>query len=236
MRAALSQRAAILRRVFPAACCAALAAIAACDQSRTVGSRWVRSQQIRAATGGTIAVPPGSGEPLAGASLTLDANAIAADALVTLEESAAPLGNNPRAAGPAASWGPAGLALIRPAAMALPFSLGAGQGAADLVVYAAAPGGAVSRIDHAHLTVDAAAQVVRFPVERLGVFQAAALVRCGVAQACEEDEICQSGECHAPDAGPPCSTVGCPCDSQANCALPLVCREDLCREPLHDGG
>ena len=230
-------RRAELRRLLPAACLAAIAAVQACDQSRTVGSRWVASQQISAAAGGTIAVPQGSGDPLSGAALTLDPNAIAADAFITLEETAAPLGTIPRGAGPAASWGPAGLTLQHPAVMTLPYALGTGQSAADLVVFETAAGGQISRIEHARLTVDTANGLVRFPVEHLGAFQAAALVRCATATECGGDLICRSGECHTADAGPTtCSTIGCICNLQISCLTPLVCREGLCREPLHDGG
>lgn len=224
------------RRLLPAVLLAALAAAHACDQSRTVGSRWVRSQQIHGADGGTIAVPLGAGETLGGAQLILDPNAVQGDVLVTLEEAGAPLGTNPRGAGPVASWGPA-VALLHPAQMTLPFVLGAGQSAADLIIYSASAGGQVTRVDHSRLAIDAANGLVTFPAEHLGSFQAAAVVRCTSSPECGEDLICRNSECQKPDAGPvTCSTVGCICSLQVTCLLPLICREGTCHDAPHDGG
>ena len=216
--------------------CLALGSGAGCDQSRTVGSRWIRSQTLRASTGGTVEVPAASGEPLSGASLRVDPGGLHADTLVTLEQGAAPITAALHSAGPVAVWGPTSLALAKEGQMTLPFVLATGQSAADLVVAFAGADGALQKIDHAKLGIDAARGLVRFAVERLGAYQALAMVRCQTDPDCGAGRECDNGECRAPDAGTPCNTLGCLCTLSIQCLAPLVCRESECREELHDGG
>ena len=176
---------------------ALLAALtAACDQSRTIGSRWVRDQQVRAAAGAAIEVTAAEDPTLAGAALKLEPGALIADTDITVEVGPT-LPGEPRAAGPAVLWGPAGLKLAHPALMSLPVVLVAGQLPDDLIVITQDPLGRLARIDHGSLSLDAANRRVTFLVEHLGLFQPAAIVRCHEDAECGPHESCTSGECHA---------------------------------------
>jgi hypothetical protein len=213
------------------------ATLVACDQSRSVGSRWLRAEQLSAVNGGTIGVAPGSGEPLAGAQLQLDPGALAADAVITLEPGAGPLAAEPPAAGPVAVWGPRDLALALPARLALPYALGPQQSEADLIVVTIDPQGRVTKIPHSALGIDTAAGVVIFAADHLGQFQAAAVLRCDLPSDCPADQVCRNHECHPPDAPPPCNTEGCPCPPPPLlCAPGLDCHEGFCRVEDRDGG
>jgi len=210
----------------------ALAATAACDQTRTLGSRWVRSQALQAAKGGVIEVPASSGDPLAGAALRIEPGALPTDTTITLEQGAGPLSMQLPAAGPVAAWGPADLRLAKPARMSLPFKLAAGQTTADLVVLSRDASGDLTKIDRSQLSFEAAGSAVQFPVEHLGQFQAAAQVGCSSDAQCAAGQLCKDGVCRAPA----CQSEGCPCTLNAHCLAPLVCHEARCKDEHPDGG
>ncbi len=217
-----------MRKARAAACVVALAV--ACDQSVTIGSRWVRQQQVTALHGGTVAVTPADSAVLAGASLRLLPGDLPADTLITLE-GATSLSGEPRAAGPALAWGPASTLLVRPVLMTLPYSLSAAQSAADLIVFSPDTTGHVLRIEHGALAVDELHHLVSFEVPRLGLFQAAAVARCKQVGDCgDTGELCVSDECRVP-----CAALGCACSDLIGCATGLVCHGDICR-PQSDGG
>jgi hypothetical protein len=213
---------------------ALLSASAACDQARTIGSRWISDRYVLAAQGAVIELGAADSPELAGAALRLQPGDLAADTSITVEAGTTLLPGEPRPAGPAVLWGPAGLSLARSASMSLPVKLSAGQSLSDLVVVAEGDVGHLSKIDHSQLSIDASGAVVTFFVPRLGTFQAAAVVRCASDHtACPSDEVCRpSGECGPPGPPPPCTTEGCPCP----CTLPLVCQHDVCKLVKADGG
>jgi hypothetical protein len=194
--------------------CAALALMAlaaGCDQTRALGSRYLLQQPVLASEGATIAVAA-DGSDLAGASLTIAPGDLTADATITLEPAAALGDATPPAAGPLSLWGPAVLELARPVELAVPYQLGPGQAAADLVVLVVEPSGRITQVPHAELAVDEAASVVRLRIARLGGFQAAAVIRCVETADCPADQTCRARECHTgadeadaghPDAGDP---------------------------------
>ena len=214
-----------------AALAVVLLASAACDQSRTVGSRWVSDRVVLAAQGAVIQVTAADSADLAGAALRLEPGSLVADTFITVEAAADLLPGEPHPAGPAVLWGPAALSLAHSASMSLPVKLGPGQSLADLVVIAADGQGHLGKLEHAQLAVDSGGALVTFSVPRLGTYQAAAVVRCGADHAtCPSGEQCHpGGECGPP---PPCTTDGCPCP----CAAPLVCRDNACRPDTPDGG
>jgi hypothetical protein len=171
---------------------------AGCDQSASLGSRWVRSQAVQASVGGIIEI--GADDPaLAGAALRLMPGDLTADALITVEPGAALL-VEPRAAGPAVVWGPAGLPLARPALMTLPVALGPGQSAADLIIVTVDPLGHFQKLDHPGLALSSDATRVQFYVPHLGLYWPAAIVRCHEDADCGPGEKCSlTGECQPED-------------------------------------
>lgn len=180
---------------------ALLCALAACDQSQVVGSRWLKEQLIPAAQGGTVTVAAAESAALAGASLRVAAGDLAADAILVLEASAAPLAGAERQAGPAALWGPAALTFARPVELVLPFTLAAGQSAADLAVAWVDGAGVLRRVERAELVVDEARGLVALHASGLGAFQAQAIHRCSAAVSCPTGLVCGGGgECRTPDA------------------------------------
>jgi Cys-rich repeat protein len=207
-----------------------LAATAACDQTRTLGSRWVKSQALQAAKGGTIEVPGSSRDPLAGSALRIEPGALPADTTITLEQGTGPLSTQLPAAGPVAAWGPADVRLAKPARMSLPFKLAAGQTTADLVVLSRDANGNLVQIDRAALSLEASGSSVQFSVDHLGQFQAAAQVGCTSDSQCAAGQVCKEGVCRA------CQTEGCACTLDADCLAPLVCHEGSCKDEGRDGG
>lgn len=183
-----------------AATLALLSALAACEQSQLVGSRWLKEQLVPAGQGGTVTVGASESAALAGASLRIAVGDLAADATVVLEGSTAPLAGADRQAGPAALWGPAALTFARPVELVLPFALGAGQTAGDLGVAWVDGAGTLRRIEHAELVVDEARGLVALHASGLGAFQAQAIRRCSAAVPCPTGLVCGDGECRVPGA------------------------------------
>jgi hypothetical protein len=180
------------RSLRPAAVLLALGAVAAvaCNQSALLGVGQ-RQVQVSAASGGTIAAAADDAPELAGFSLVLHPGDLPYDTPVTLRLGSA--GEELGSAGPSVQLGPAGLQLLQPAELALPYSLGPGQFEAELFLELEDGTGPAQRIEHPLLVFDSAPPRVRCPLPRLGEVHALAPVHC------DEDAQCGSaGYCHEP--------------------------------------
>jgi len=169
---------------------ALLLLLAACNQSAELGTLHAAEQKISAAQGGLVAAP--AGDALAGASLQLPPKALSADATVTLDPGPAVLVADPPPAGPVVLFSPL-IALQEPALVTLPLRLGAGQSAADVLVIVSDGAGHLGTIEHSLLTLEG--NQVRFATRHLGLFEAAALLRCE-EDYCPNGWSCSSHECH----------------------------------------
>jgi hypothetical protein len=85
------------------------------------------------------------------------------------------------------------IALQEPALVTLPLHLGAGQSAADVVVITGDGAGHFATIEHSLLTIEG--NQVRFATRHLGLFEAAAILRCE-EDICPNGWACNSHECH----------------------------------------
>lgn len=100
---------------------ATCAFIYACGQESTVGSRFVKSEQVAASKGAAISVSATEEAELAGSALDIPAGALGADTTITLELGLKAITESPR--GPVAIWGPSGTIFSKPARMTLPLAL-----------------------------------------------------------------------------------------------------------------
>lgn len=163
--------------------------LAACGGSSLVGSRYVKSQQVSAALGGTVTVSAAEDSRLANASITFPPGALAADTVITVELGLDDLSAG--RAGPVLVLGPEGLALAKDAEVVLPLSLDARQRSQDLFVIARGDDGD-SRFSGSALVADDSRSRVRFPVSKLRAFQGvvAATASGGGVTACTSDDVC----------------------------------------------
>lgn len=210
----------------------ALLALAGCSPVDHVGSKYVKSERVAASQGATITVVDSDEPALAGAALRIEPGALAADTVITLELSTAPLTDSAeQAVGPVAIWGPAGTAFAMPAQMTLPYRLAFGQRAQDLYVQVQEADGRRFALGHGLLTVDEAAQTVRFQVNGFTAFQPAAATACTASSQCPTGSLCVAGACQ------PCSGGRCPqCGMNADCNPGEVCSSGACVIAALDGG
>ena len=148
-------------------CCAA----AACNTQVTVGSRYLKSQLVRASTGGSVMVTSADAPTFAGTAVQIPPNALSKDTVITIAE-ASPLAlpTGATAVGPVAELGPADATFTQPITIALPCRLSSGQGAPGLTIQGRDPDGTIIRVSGANLTIDAGGGVVTFTASRLITF------------------------------------------------------------------
>jgi hypothetical protein len=231
--------------------------LGACRMStELVASKFVKSQLVVAAQGGTITVTRGDSPALAGTQIVIPPNALVRDTRITIglaEVSIAPVGV--RSAGPAADLGPSGTLFKVPATVSLPFSLPTGATTDQLVVSALEASGARYRIAHADL--QSAGGLVSFAVSAFTVFEADVVAppqgdggpacsqdnaSCGVDSDCcngycpgSDSDAGITGICSEPDAGPPDAGPGC-LEDTLTCALDSDCCSLFCSGSASDAG
>ncbi len=187
-------------RIVTAACGALLGL--ACSQSALLGAS-ARQVAVAAASGGTIEATGDDAPALVGFKLVLHPGDLPADTQLTLQ--LGPASDDLNAAGPSVLLGPAGLQLVHPAELTLPYSLGPGQLDSELSVELEDGSGQSLRIDRTLLTVDANAHLLRCPLPGLGEVHALAPrhcqqdSECGSGGYCHEMEICRPW--YLPDGG-----------------------------------
>jgi hypothetical protein len=148
----------------------ALALLAGCAiKTEIVASKYVRSQLITAAQGGTITVTQADSTVLAGTQVIIPAHSLSADTVITIGlivGSIAPAGV--QTAGPLVDLGPNDATFDPPATVTLPLFPSDG-GLEQLVVDALESNGQAYRIDHAQLVIDGG--LVSFAVDHFTRFE-----------------------------------------------------------------
>jgi Cys-rich repeat protein len=213
--------------IGPQAVCFALALLAAgCGRNDTLGSRFVKSQRVSAASGATLVVSRDESPELAGARLDIPPGALASDLTITLDLKLAAIAPGGQAAGPVAVFGPAGTSLAVAARLTLPFKLEDGQHLEHLAVRAADDRGHHADVGHAELEVDDQGGTVTLSVRALGEFEAEAHQACAVDSDCPGGLVCSSGECEdrqETDGGTPYY-----CTADSDCPAGFSCQHGEC--------
>lgn len=159
------------RRNLALAAFAVCTFIYACGQESSVGSRFVKSEQVAASKGAAISVSAAEEPALAGLALDIPAGSLGADTTITLELGLKAITEQPR--GPVAIWGPSGTVFSKPARMTLPLSLSSSDELAQLEILVEESDGRRFSIPRSELMVDAAAKSVTFSVNGFTRFQPA---------------------------------------------------------------
>jgi len=199
--------------------CGLIVALAGCQQSYPLASRYIKSVPVQASQGGLVTVDAAESQELAGASLSIPAGALEHDTTVTVE-----LGLDRLATGPdtsvssVAMWGPAGTKLNAPAEVVLPFTLPAGENAAGLRVNVLLGDGRKVALDRVAFTVDGNNRAARFRLEELAALEVE-VSHCGEDHPCENGMHCVEGTCVAPTCG------------TSTCVSGQICCEGQCKTP-----
>lgn len=202
-------------------CCCCLLLVAACG-TQNAGSRYVKSESVGAANGKTIAVSEKDSALLAGTTLEIPAGALAGDTVITLEVGLDSLLDEDTAAGPVATWGPAGTRFSRPARMTLPLSLS--ESGDEISVLVRESDGTQFELPASAVTVDAQGRA-SFTIDGFTSFQPLRRRPCQSNAQCHSSQVCRNGRCRP--ANNQCrSDADCPASSlcvQAPCAGALNC-------------
>jgi hypothetical protein len=193
------------------ACTAALMLGAACGvKTDIVASKYVRSQFISAAQGGTLTVTAADSPELAGTRVEVPPGALAQDSVITV----GPPGNSTlvpvsSAAGPLVDLGPEGITFDPSATVTLPFSLPDAAQTVQLVVDVLEGDGTSYQIGNAQLAIDGGSDpdtlgFVSFAVSRFSRFEPDVVpLDAGLAK-----DAGDGGP--IPDAGCPAGMAACP--------------------------
>jgi hypothetical protein len=219
------------------------AVLAGCGPTRTVGSRYVKSERVTAAQGLTLSVEAADSPELAGTRLVIPPGALAADTVITLELGSDSLaGGDNKAAGAVALWGPAGTRFSTAAELSLPYALASGESVGNLFIQGREDDGTRFVVNHDALTLDLTNQLVRFPVSGFTGFQPNTGALCGNYPACTAGQTCVNGQCQATTTcgGLPgcaagqscingqCASSGCG-PNHTVCAAGQSCVVDVCK-------
>src|SRR6185295_3128281 len=181
--------------------CGLIVALAGCQQSYPLASRYIKSVPVQASQGALVTVDPSESQELAGASISIPAGALERDTTVTVE-----LGLDKLATGPdtqvsqVAVWGPAGTKLSAPAEVVLPFALPATESPDGLRVSMLLGNGQKVALDRIAFTVDGTNQAARFRLDELAALEVE-VSHCGADHPCADGTVCHEGTCVAPTCG-----------------------------------
>jgi ZU5 domain len=210
MRYALKSWAAVL------CCCGALS----CSVNTTAGSKYAKTQQVSALSGGTVAVTSADDPALAGLKLLIPPGALAQDTLITVAEgNSLVLPDGALAVGPVADLGPTDATFSRQVTVVMPFALATGQSTDGLAIQGTDSAGNSVHVSNADLTIDAVAHTVSFTVGHLHRF---APLFASPNQQCPNGErfcgCCGNGACQP--AGTVCPAIACPSTCAADAGSP----------------
>lgn len=197
-----------------ASCCSALLVLAACG-TQTVGSRYVKSENVLASQGKTIAVSAQDSALLAGTSLDIPSGALTQDTFITLELGMDTLVDADSAAGPVAIWGPAGTRFSKPARMTLPLSVNESGDEISILVREA--DGTEFEVPSSAVTIDAQGRAV-FDINGFTSFQPVRRRPCLTNAACTPRQVCRAGRCVRPTT----------CSANSACPMGQVCVNGTC--------
>ncbi|HEY8206641.1 MAG TPA: hypothetical protein VIG99_04110 [Myxococcaceae bacterium] len=223
-----------------------IVALAGCQQSYPLASRYIKSVPVQASQGALVTVEASDSAELAGASINIPAGALEKDTTVTVE-----LGLEGLGAGPDTSvsrvvvWGPAGTKLAVPAEVVLPFTLPVTESPDGLRVNMLQGDGRKVALDRVAFTVDGVNQAARLRLEELAALEVE-VSHCNGEHPCREGRVCREGTCVAPTCGSSvCVTGQLCCDGQCRsvetgttaCPAPQCGETHPCPEDgLCDGG
>ncbi len=199
-----------------------LTVLAACGT--VVGSRYVKSEPVGAASGAVIAVSARESAALAGTTLEIPPGAMAANATITVEPGLMPLVASGEALSPVVEWGPSGLVFSTPATMTLPLNLSVADQASDLEVVVEEGDGTVKAISN--LTLDATRTLVTFKVDGFSSYQVRRRHHpCTTNAQCPASQTCVAGTCHTTQQDGGMSGA---CVSNADCGSTQRCVNGMC--------
>lgn len=185
-------------------------AFAACG-TQELGSRYVKTQSVRASEGAIFAVETGE---LNGTRLELPAGALSADTTVTVEIGLTSILGAELAAGPAAVFGPAGTTFTTDVTLVLPVR---GLNATDDVgIVGLAADGTSFEVDTAQVALDATRTRATFRIRQLANYQPRRRAVCNANADCATGLTCVNGHCRT---APP--TTG--NDGGSNGSCPMSC-------------
>ncbi|MFT3837283.1 MAG: hypothetical protein QM723_09840 [Myxococcaceae bacterium] len=175
-------------------CCLALLA---CGPSM-VGSKFVKSQDVKANQGAVIEVSKSDSSVLNGTKLQVPAGALASDVTITLELGLKDLVNS-NAASPVTTWKPDGLHFTTPATLTLPLTIAQGQSTDHLNIQVQEANGTTFRIPRSDLTIVGSS--VTFKIDGFTSFQANTQNACMTDSDCSMGEQCVNGGCQGGAGG-----------------------------------
>ena len=195
--------------------CSALLVLAACD-TQTVGSRYVKSENVGASQGKTIAVSDKDSALLAGTSLDIPSGALAQDTVITLEVGVDSLLDADTAAGPVTTWGPAGTHFSKPARMTVPLTVN--ESGDEISVLVREADGTQFELPSSAVTLDAQGRAT-FTIDGFTSFQPMRRRPCMANAQCAQGQVCRNGRCR------PATNE---CHADADCAAGQLCAIPPC--------
>jgi Cys-rich repeat protein len=178
-------------RTFGACITAVVLGLVACGgQSETVGSKYVKTATIGSA-GGTITVASADNATLAGTSITIPANALAADTAISIglsnESVLGSAAAGSTAIGPVVDFEPSGTVFAVPVTITLPVTLPSGVASSRVFVEAVETTGEAKS-----LAATYAAGLAT--IQAKGFTDFGGLITPGTTESCSTDADCPSGQ------------------------------------------
>jgi len=152
----------------------AAVALAACGDQ--LGSRYVKTQSVRASEGAIFTVDAADSPELAGTRLEIPAGALSSDVVLTVEFGLTSVLGAELSGGPSVVFGPAGVTLSKDAVLVLPLRNIVGSD--DIGIVGQSSTG-VFEVDSNQVALNAARTLATFKVRHLGGYQARRRTSCG---------------------------------------------------------
>ena len=220
--------------------CLALLASASCTE-RTLASKFIKTQLIRASTGGTLTVTAADSATYAGVSIKVPAGALAADTLLTVAPGSAsivPTGGIP--AGLSVELGPSGILFSQGVLISLPYALPGSAQASELQIAGISSSGTATLFMPQNLLLDASQSIASVWVGELETFGAyiseASIAAC--QSACSSTCNPSPTTCYAGNVDY-CNACQAACNGQS----PILCANSCslesngtCTPVVSDGG
>ena len=201
----------------------AVLALAACGPE-VVGTRYVKSQLVKANEAAVLSITASEEPELAGTRMEIPPGALSADATLTVELNLTSILGAELTAGPAVVFGPMETVFSKEVTLVLPVrDLGTTD---DVGIVGQAADGTSYEVDPNQVALNATRTLATFHIHHLGKFQPRRRTACTADAQCATGLACHNGRCRAgsaTDAGP---ATGCPmtCPAGSACdATQQVC-------------